>query len=231
MLFIILFLTVVNGEKAIRYDDNFKYCKKTLEIADIFDECVNLNESYRHICNNDLRIWKETNLVEDEFYQFNYDKDFILYHLQNKTFYKSYCTNVSKIYIIQSNNICTKDFLVYFFANGEKHIAYLTVNAILREKSIEINCLNNLKYYFIKNLKLIRFQNMISIDLMNSSSQKILNMDKITENMLIELYHKYIKTHKYYEPIRDFLFVFLIIVFIIFSMIFKRKKFLKTISR
>jgi hypothetical protein len=133
LLLIVLFISVANAEKAIRYDDNFKYCKKTSENVDIFEECLGLNETFRQICFNDLKIWKETNLVEDEFYQFNYDKDFILYHLQNKTFFKSYCTSVSKIYIMQSNNICTRDFLVYFLTNNEKHIAYLTINGVLRD--------------------------------------------------------------------------------------------------
>jgi hypothetical protein len=232
MLFlIIIFIAIVNSEKAIQYDENFKYCKKTTELVDIFDECLNLNESFRHICMNDLKIWKETNLVEDEFYQFNYDKDLILYHLQNKTFYKPYCANVSRIYIMQSNNICTKDFLVYFFANNEKQLAYLTINGILRDRSIEILCLNYLKYYFIKDMRLIRFQNLISIDITNSSAQQIFNMNKIAENMLIELYHKYIKTHKYYEPVRDFIIAIIILVFIILSMILKRKKIHQIISR
>jgi hypothetical protein len=72
---------------------------------------------------------------------------------------------------------------------------------------------------------------MISVDFTNSSAQQMFNMEKLAENMLIELYHKYIKTHKYYEPVRDFVFVFIILIFIIISLIFNRKKMNQTLRR
>jgi hypothetical protein len=176
---------------------DFNYCKSTKDLLSIDNMCEgtalrNLSETLD--CIDDLKRLKTDILENNEFIETKHNKKVV--YLSNGEYFQTSCQKIERVYIPQIFDFCTKDILLYFYANGIKTFGFLSVFGIIKDTSFKIECSDKYSTVRIDNFQFIKYRNMIKVNNLLPISEALQNKlntkveEKIADLMITSLNSK-----------------------------------------
>ena len=172
----LLFLFVKSTDLKIIKQD-FYYCNKTNEILNINVSCVNQWDCINF--NNIINILKENS---DKFSFLSLINETQVVFI-NHEFYRTRCSNIKQIELVEKVDRCTNDLFVKFTHNNFQKVGFLTKERIIRNSSFFISCNTKRKFFTSlgTNMHIYTENKLIKIDTVNVKTLDLF-FDKKYEN-------------------------------------------------
>lgn len=173
MLFIIcIVLSQILSKSAIEINQKFHACEPNDGINSL-SLCKRDNINLSNDCTNHLLKYPL-----DEFIEYPDNSLKYIYKSNEGNFFNTKCSIVNKINLYRNLDSCFKDVLISFIGKNGITDGFLTKNGVIRKNSIKIECFLKSVTFLIKNLKFVKYKNMI--ELLNPKKLEIWNEIKET---------------------------------------------------